>query len=82
MVCVLPPPKVRQKDGRPRMDDRHAVTGILLVLRTGGPWNALPCPLEAASTEHDRFQEWRVGQMFERLWQQGLLLDDELNGIE
>jgi transposase len=29
MVRVLPPPKVRKKDGRPRMDDRHAMTAIV-----------------------------------------------------
>jgi transposase len=29
MVRVLPPPKARQNDGRPRLDDRHAMTAIL-----------------------------------------------------
>jgi transposase len=35
MVRVLPPPTPKKKDGRPRMDDRQAMTAILYVLRTG-----------------------------------------------
>jgi transposase len=29
MLQVLPPPTARTKDGRPRMDDRQAMTAIL-----------------------------------------------------
>jgi putative transposase len=82
MVRVLPPPNVRKKDGRPRMDDRRAMTAILYVLRTGCQWKALPRSLGAASTVHDRFQEWREAQVFERLWQAGLLTYDTLKGLE
>ena len=78
MVRVLPQPKVRKKDGRPRMDDRHAMTAILYVLRTGCPWQALPRSLGAIRTVHARFQEWREAQVFERLWQAGLLTYDAL----
>jgi putative transposase len=31
---------------------------------------------------HDRFQEWREARVFEWLWQKGLLLYDELKGLE
>jgi putative transposase len=31
---------------------------------------------------HDRFQEWREARVFARLWQEGLLLYDELQGRE
>jgi putative transposase len=82
MVRVLPPPKIRKKEGRPRMDDRHAMTAILYVLRTGCPWKALPRSLGAPSTGHDRFQAWREAQVFERLWQAGLLTYDTLKGRE
>jgi putative transposase len=82
MMRVLPPPKARKKDGRPRMDDRQAMTAILYVLRTGCQWKALPRSLGAASTVHDRFQEWREARVFARLWQEGLLLYDELQGLE
>jgi putative transposase len=82
MMRVFPPPKARKKAGRPRMDDRQAMTAILYVLRTGCQWKALPRSLGAASTVHDRFQEWREAQVFERLWQAGLLTDDTLKGLE
>ena len=82
MVRLLPPPTPKQKDGRPRMDDRQAMTAILSVLRTGCQWKALPRSLGAASTVHDRFQEWREARVFERLWQEGVLRDDELKGLE
>ena len=82
MVCVLPSPKARKKDGRPRMDDRQAMTAIFYVLRTGCQWKALPRSLGAASTVHDRFQEWREAQVFERLWQAGLLTYETLKGLD
>lgn len=82
MVLVLPPPKVRKKDGRPRMEDRQAMTAMVYVLRTGCQWKALPRSLGAPSTVHDRFQEWREAQVFERLWQAGLLTYDTLKGLE
>jgi putative transposase len=82
MVRVLPTPKARKKDGRPRMADRQAMTAILYVLRTGCQWKALPRSLGAASTVHDRFQEWRAARVFERLWQAGLVTYETLKGLE
>jgi putative transposase len=82
MVRLLPPPIPKPKDGRSRLDDRQAMTAILYVLRTGCPWKALPRSLGAANTVHDRFQEWREARVFERLWQKGLLMYDELKGLE
>src|SRR5919106_1481483 len=81
MVRVLPPPQVRKKDGRPRMADRHAMTAMVYVLRTGCQWNALPRRLGAPRTVHDRFQAWQEAQVFERLWQEGLLRYDALKGL-
>lgn len=82
MVRVLPPPAPKPKDGRPRMDDRQAMTAILYVLRTGCQWKALPRSLGAPSTVPDRFQAWRAAQVFERLWQEGWLPYDELKGLD
>ncbi len=82
MVRLLPPPPPKKKDGRPRMDDRQAMTAIVYVLRTGCQWKALPRSLGAASTVHDRFQAWREARVFARLWQAGLLLYEELKGLE
>ncbi|MCL6432251.1 MAG: IS5 family transposase [Anaerolineae bacterium] len=79
---LLPEPKPKKKSGRPRMDDRQAMTAIFYVLRTGCQWKALPRRLGAASTVHDRFQEWAEAGVFERMWQAGLMEYDERVGIE
>ena len=38
----LPPHPAHPKGGRPFLDDRKALTGILFVLKTGIPWEDLP----------------------------------------
>ena len=79
---VLPEPKVRKKPGRPRMEDRQAMTAIFYVMRTGIQWKALPRSLGAPSTVHDRFQEWRRAGVFEALWSESLEAYDEARGID
>jgi transposase len=32
----------KSKGGRPRIDDRAALTGIIFVLKSGIPWEMLP----------------------------------------
>jgi putative transposase len=82
-VLLPPPPKKKRKDrpGRPRMDDRKAMNAIFYVLRTGCQGKAIPRSLGAASTVHDRFQEWRKAGLFERIWKESLLEYDTTKGI-
>lgn len=79
---ILPPEPPEPKGGRPRMPNRQAMDAIFYILRTGCQWKALPRGLGAASTVHDRFQEWRAAGVFERLWQLGVQEYDQLKGIE
>jgi transposase len=81
MVRVIPHPAPTQQDGRPRRDDRQAMTAILDVLRTGCQWTALPRSLGAPSTVQDRLQAWRPAQVLERRWQGGWLPDAALKGL-
>ena len=74
--------KKKKKIGRPRMDDRKAMSAIFYVLRTGCQWKALPRSLGASSTVHDRFQEWRKEGVFKRMWIDGLSVYDENNTID
>ena len=46
---LLPAPPPKKKDGRPRMQDRHAMTAIFYLLRTGCQWVALPRSLGASA---------------------------------
>lgn len=74
--------KKKKRTGRPRMDDRKAMSAIFYVLRTGCQWNALPRSLGASSTVHDRFQEWRKEGVFKRMWIDGLSVYDKTNRID
>ncbi|MGC2382600.1 MAG: transposase [Nitrososphaeraceae archaeon] len=57
-IALLPSPSSihwnRKKTGRPRMDDRTAMSAIFYIFRTGCQWKALPRSLGATSTVHDR----------------------------
>lgn len=58
---LLPPePKPSPKGGRPRVSHRQSFTGIVFVLRTGIPWQALPPEMNcgSGSTCWRRFAEW------------------------
>jgi len=79
---LLPPKEPQPKGGRPWIPDRRAMDGIFYVLRTGCQWKALPRTIGAASTVHDRFQQWVKAGIFRRLWEAGLLEYDALRGID
>jgi transposase len=74
---LLPPPKPRRKKhpGRPRVSDRAALNGILVVLRTGLRWNHLPTILGFGSgaTCWRRLHAWQKAGVWDRLHE--LLLD-------
>ena len=68
---------------RPRVPDRDAMDAILLVLRTGMPWNALNgSGICSSSAAHRRFQEWEGAGVFHEIWRQGLLDYDRVVGID
>lgn len=57
---LLPPVKISPKGGRPPVGHREAFTGIVFVLKTGLPWNALPLEMGCGSgpTCWRRFSAW------------------------
>jgi transposase len=57
---LLPERKVSPRGGRPAVDDRKALTGIVFVLKTGMPWQALPAEMGCGSgvTCWRRLREW------------------------
>jgi transposase len=54
---LLPP---RASVGRPRIDDRLVINGILYVLVTGCRWMDLPAKYGSYKTCWDRFRRWSV----------------------
>ena len=68
---LLPEHEPSPKGGRPRIDDRKVLTGIIFVLRTGIPWEYLPLEMGCGSgmTCWRRLQEWHEAGVWEALKQ-------------
>ncbi len=57
---LLPPHPPHPKGGRPFLDDRKVLTGILFILKTCLPWEELPQEMGCGSgmTCWNRLQQW------------------------
>jgi transposase len=64
---LLPPQK--PKTGRPALDHRRLLNGILWILRTGAPWRDLPACYGSWSTVASRFYRWRKAGLWQRLFE-------------
>ena len=66
---LLPPEPPKPQGGRPRIDDRAALTGIVFVLKSGIPWEMLPKEMGCGSgmTCWRRLKEWHEAGVWERL---------------
>jgi transposase len=76
---LIPPrPPARGPGGRPPIDDRAALEGILFVLNTGCRWRDLPPALGAGSghTAWRRLRAWQAAGVWDQLHRRVL---DELS---
>jgi transposase len=62
---LLPPQK--PKTGRPNLEHRQIINGILWVLRTGAPWRDLPAEYGKWTTVSGRFYRWRKAGIWDRV---------------
>lgn len=70
---------IQQGKGRPRVDSRQILEGILWILRTGAPWKDMPSRYPSYQTCHRRYQEWIENGILENILR-GLLEDLEGRG--
>jgi transposase len=64
-----PPPPPSPKGGRPPVDNRKALQGIVFVNRTGIPWQMLPTEVFGVSGSScwRRFEEWTAAGVWPEL---------------
>lgn len=65
--------------GRPRVDQRRVVEGILWLLRTGAPWRDLPEEFGKWQTVYTYFAKWRDDGTFQAVQD---FLQSELLALE
>jgi len=65
----IPPKNPQPKGGRPWLDDRAVLTGIIFVLRSGIPWEMLPREMGCGSgmTCWRRLRDWHEAGVWEKL---------------
>ena len=73
-LFVDPPPD--PAGGRPRVDARRCVEGVLWILVTGARWKDLPKCFPSPATCWRRFADWSADGVWERAWRRLL---DKLN---
>jgi len=70
---ILPRHDPDPRGGRPRVDDRACLVGILFVLRTGIAWRDLPGEIGASGvTCWRRLRDWQHAGVWDRLLEEML----------
>ena len=66
---LIPERPPRPKGGRPPVDDRKVLTGIIFVLRSGIPWSYLPMEMGCGSgqTCWRRLKEWQKAGVWDAM---------------
>ena len=65
LVPLLPPQKPAR--GRPAVDHRRIVEGMLWVMQTGRSWRDLPEEFGAWRTVYSRYRRWRSEGRWQRI---------------
>ena len=61
-------PAEQPERGRPNIDHRRIIDGILWRERTGAPWRDLPDRYGPWSTVYSRFWRWREAGIWDRIF--------------
>jgi transposase len=66
--AVIDPHLPRGRPGKPRVDDRRVISGILHVLKTGCRWRDVPTEYGPATTIYNRYNRWARRGLWQRLF--------------
>ncbi len=80
LKSLLPPQK--PPIGRPNLDHRIVINGILWIARTGAPWRDLPESYGVWSTVASRFYRWRKAGIWQRILEALQQRDDAAGRID
>jgi transposase len=67
--AAIEPHLPRGKPGKPRVDDRRVISGILHVLRTGCRWRDCPQAYGPPTTIYNRYNRWSARGLWQRLFE-------------
>ena len=62
-----PEPYVPKPHGKPRVDDRRVLNGIIFVDRCGLRWRDAPAEYGASKALYTRWKRWRAMRVFARM---------------
>jgi transposase len=68
--AAIDPHLPRGKPGKPRVDDRRIISGILQVLKTRCRWRDVPAEYGPATTIYNRYNRWSRRGLWQRLFEQ------------
>lgn len=68
--------------GRPRIDQRKALDGVIYRARTGCQWNHLPAEFGDDVSVHRTMQRWEAKGVFDILWAVLLTKCEALRGVD
>ena len=66
---LIPPHPPGPKGGRPPLDDRKVLTGIIFILKTGLPWEDLPQEMGCGCgmTGWNRLRDWQAAGIWDQI---------------
>ena len=67
--AAIDPHLPRGRPGKPRVDDRRVISGILHVLKTGCRWRDVPPEYGPPTTIYNRFNRWSQRGLWHRLFE-------------
>ena len=66
---ALSPHLPRGRPGKPRVDDRTVISGILHVLKTGCRWRDVPPLYGPPTTIYNRYNRWSQRRVWQRIFE-------------